>query len=206
MGKEKLNYYDEFVKNMDYALESARILNEYIDNFDSDKSKAKEESVHKLENEADRNLHNLLNCLTRDFVPPFDREDIIEISHNIDDLEDCIDDVVIKVNIFNVTVLRSDVKQFTKLILEGCEKLENLFVLFKNNKKRIEMHDTIIEVNRIEEVGDSLYQNAINELFVNEKDAIEVVKWMNLYNCLEDCLDQAEKVANCVEGITLKLS
>ena len=205
MGKEKLNYYDKFIENVDYATQSAKILNEYIDNFDGNKSEEKEERVHKLENEADQSLHNLLNFLIKDFVPPFDREDIIEISHAIDDLEDCIDDVVIKVNIFNITKLRPDVKQFTELILECCERLKDLFLLFKDNKKRSSMHDAIIEVNRIEEVGDTLYQNAISELFKNENNAIEVIRWMNLYNCLEDCLDHAEAVANCVEGIVMKL-
>lgn len=205
MKKEKLNYYDEFIKNVNIIVQSAKILDEYINCFDSSKSSEKEKDVHKLENEADQNLHNILNFLIKDFVPPIDREDIVEISHAIDDLEDCIDDVVIKVNIFNITRLRPDVKNFTALILECCEKLKDLFLLFKDNKKHSQMHDAIIEVNRIEEAGDTLYQNSISELFKNESNAIDVVRWLNLYNCLEDCLDHAEVVANCVEGIVMKL-
>ena len=78
MGKkEELNYFDNFVKNANYALESAKILKEYIDNFDANKSIEKENMVHNLENEADKNQHLVLNYLIKDFLPPIDREDII---------------------------------------------------------------------------------------------------------------------------------
>ena len=106
MKKEKFNYYNEFITNINYTLESAQILNDYISDFDSTKSAKKEEMVHNLENEADKSLHNILNYLVKDFIPPIDREDIIQISNSIDDLEDCIDDVVIKINIYKITKLR----------------------------------------------------------------------------------------------------
>ena len=206
MKKEKFNYYNEFITNINYALESAKILNDYISDFDSTKSAKKEEMVHNLENDADKNLHNILNYLVKDFIPPIDREDIIEISNSIDDLEDCIDDVVIKINTYKITKLRPNAKQFTELILECCQKLKNLFTLFKNSKNYTEMHNTIVEVNQLEEVGDSIHQNAISELFTNESNPIEITRWLSLYNTLEDCLDQAEAVANTLESIVMKLS
>lgn len=206
MKKEKFNYYNEFITNINYTLESAQILNDYISDFDSTKSAKKEEMVHNLENEADKSLHNILNYLVKDFIPPIDREDIIQISNSIDDLEDCIDDVVIKINIYKITKLHPNTQQFTELILECCKKLKDLFILFKNSKNYTEMHDAIIEVNRLEELGDSIYQNAISELFTNENNPIEVTRWLNLYNTLEDCLDQAETVANTLESIVMKLS
>ena len=68
------------------------------------------------------------------------------------------------------------------------------------------MKSMVIEVNRIEEEGDSLYQTAISDLFKNEKDVIEVIKWKSLYGCLETCLDSAESVANEIESIIMKMS
>ena len=122
MKKEKLNYFDEFIKNIDFALRSSIILNEYIEHFNSEISKEKEEVVHKLENEADQNLHLVLNYLIKDFVPPFDREDIIMLAHAIDDLEDNIDEIVINLDIFGIEKVRNDAKDFTELIQRACEK------------------------------------------------------------------------------------
>ena len=207
MGKkEELNYFDNFVKNANYALESAKILKEYIDNFDANKSIEKENMVHNLENEADKNQHLVLNYLIKDFLPPIDREDIIMLCHKIDDISDNIDEVVINIDILNVKKLRDDVKTFAELLLNACEKTTEMLNKFKNIKKFAEIKEVIIEINKLEEDGDKLYQDAIRNLYNNPKDPIEVITWTTLYNCLENCFDSCENVADCVEEILMKNS
>lgn len=207
MGKkEELNYFDNFVKNANYALESAKILKEYIDNFDANKSIEKENMVHNLENEADKNQHLVLNYLIKDFLPPIDREDIIMLCHKIDDISDNIDEVVINIDILNVKKLRDDVKTFAELLLNACEKTTEMLNKFKNIKKFAEIKEVIIEINKLEEDGDKLYQDAIRNLYDNPKDPIEVITWTTLYNCLENCFDSCENVADCVEEILMKNS
>lgn len=207
MGKkEELNYFDNFVKNANYALESAKILKEYIDNFDANKSIEKENMVHNLENEADKNQHLVLNYLIKDFLPPIDREDIIMLCHKIDDISDNIDEVVINIDILNVKKLRDDVKTFAELLLNACEKTTEMLNKFKNIKKFTEIKEVIIEINKLEEDGDKLYHDAIRNLYNNPKDPIEVITWTTLYNCLENCFDSCENVADCVEEILMKNS
>lgn len=207
MGKkEELNYFDNFVKNANYALESAKILKEYIDNFDANKSIEKENMVHNLENEADKNQHLVLNYLIKDFLPPIDREDIIMLCHKIDDISDNIDEVVINIDILNVKKLRDDVKTFAQLLLNACEKTTEMLNKFKNIKKFAEIKEVIIEINKLEEDGDKLYQDAIRNLYNTPKDPIEVITWTTLYNCLENCFDSCENVADCVEEILMKNS
>lgn len=206
MKKEKLNYFDEFVKNVSYALESAEILNEYVNDFNSDIVCEKEEIVHKLENDADHNLHNILNYLIKDFVPPFDREDIIMLVHSIDDLEDNIDEVVINLNILGVMKLRDDAKDFTILIKNSTAKLKELFLKFKDIKKYEIIHKYVIEINEAEDMGDKIYQKSMKNLFTNESNPIEIIKWRKIYDCLENCMDSCEKIANNVEEIILKFN
>ena len=206
MKKEKLNYFDEFVKNVSYALESAEILNEYVNDFNSDIVCEKEEIVHKLENDADHNLHNILNYLIKDFVPPFEREDIIMLVHSIDDLEDNIDEVVINLNILGVMNLRDDAKDFTILIKNSTAKLKELFLKFKDIKKYEIIHKYVIEINEAEDIGDKIYQKSMKNLFTNESNPIEIIKWRKIYDCLENCMDSCEKIANNVEEIILKLN
>ena len=206
MKKERLNYFDEFLKNISYAVESADVLDEYINHFNSEISFEKEQIVHKLENDADYNLHNILNYLIKDFVPPFDREDIIMLVHDIDDLEDYIDEVVININILGVQKLRSDASKFTDLISKTALKLKELFLKFKETKKYEIIHKYVIDINESEEVGDKLYQDSMRNLFLNEKDPIEIIKWRKIYDCLENCMDSCEKIANSVDEIILKLN
>ena len=126
MKKEILNYYDEFIKNADYALETATILKEYVNNFDSNISEEMENKVHAFEKEADKNVHKILNYLIKDFLPSIDREDIVRLVHRIDDFIDSIDEVVINIDILDVTILRDDINKFIDLPYNGCISLKEM--------------------------------------------------------------------------------
>ena len=91
--------FDEFVKNSRYIVESAEILKETLKSYSREKLIKSIAKVHTLENEADQTLHKMRSYLIKDFLPPIDREDIVAISHKIDDLVDAIDEIVIKKNI-----------------------------------------------------------------------------------------------------------
>ncbi len=204
--KDELNYFEQFLKNSNFALESTKILKDYIENFDYRKSREIEEKVHELENEADKNQHVVLNYLIKDFLPPIDREDIIMLCHKIDDVIDDIDELVINLNIFDVKSLREDTTEFIDLLLECCENVNELFIRFKNIKKFAEIKEVVIKINKLEEQGDILFQKAIRNLYKNSNDPIEIIIWTTLYNCMETCFDSCENVAECIEEIIMKNS
>jgi len=206
MKKKEFNYYDEFIKNADFALEISTILKDYANHFDVNKSKEVEDHVHKIENEADKNLHEIINYLLKDFIPPIEREDIITLSHRIDDVIDCIDEVVINLDILNIKSLRIDFIEFSNLINSCCIDLKKMIQNFKNIKEYEETRKLIISINKIEELGDKLYQQAIRNLYQSEKNPIEVSAWTIIYSSLENCFDACESVASCVEEIILKNS
>ena len=93
--KAEYCYFTEFINNSNYIVESAEILKETLENYDVKKLEENINRVHKLENEADRALHKMRNYLIKDFLPPIDREDIVLIGHRLDDIEDCIDEILI---------------------------------------------------------------------------------------------------------------
>ena len=204
MRKKELNYYDEFIKNVEIAFEISSILDKYAEEFDYNMAKQIEESVHKLENDADLNLHNILNYLIKDFLPPIEREDIILLVNKIDDVVDSIDEIVINLNILDVNALREDFKEFTSLINKTCDIMKEMMVKFKNIKNYEEIKEKIVYINKLEESGDKLYEKAIKNLYKNEKDPIEISKWHTIYNSLENSFDTCEYVANCVEEIIMK--
>ena len=204
LKETKLDYYDEFINNADIAVKISEMLKEFIENFDSHKSKEVESKVHKLENDADQNLHRILNYLISDFLPPIDREDIVLLVNRIDDTIDCIDEIVINLDIYNILSLREDLKDYIELINNVCFMQKDMMEKFKTTKKYEEVQKIVIEINNKEEQGDKLYEKSIKELYENETNPIEIMKWNTIYNSLENCFDSFESVANTIGEIVLK--
>ena len=202
--KEEFNYFDAFEKSAKLAKDSAEELKRYIFDFKSTDSEVEMKKIHDLENEGDKNLHELKNYLLKDFLPPIDREDILEISYKIDDLIDRLDEIAIDINIYNVTEIMENMKETVELLEKVTSEVYNLVVEFKNIKKMKEIKEKVIEVNNLEEQADRLYENSIRELYKNERDLIQIVKWSNIYETLEDCFDACEEIADCIEDVILK--
>ena len=204
MKKKELNYYDEFIKNVEICCEISNILKQHIENFQNEDIKEIEEIVHKLENDADLNLHNIKNYLIKDFLPPIEREDIVLLVNNIDDVVDNLDEIIIDLNIFGINKLRDDFKEFADLICLMSIKLKEVMKNFKDNKKYDYTKSLIIEINGLEEQGDKLYENSIKNLYNTEQNPIEILKWSNIYGTLEDAIDSFERVEDYVEEIIMK--
>ena len=185
MKKEDFNYYDEFMKNVDICCEISNILKQFTENFNYNETKEIENQVHKLENDADLNLHNIKNYLVKDFLPPMD-------------------EIIIDLNIYDVKELRSDFKDYVELICKICLKFKEMISSFNNSKKFEQTENIVIEINNLEVHGDRLFENSINNLYSNETNAIEVLKWHTIYECIENCIDSFESVADYVEEIIMK--
>ena len=203
--KEKnCNYYDEFIKNANIAIEISTILKKHAENYDINNSTEVEEKVHKLENDADKNLHETIDYLVKDFLPPIEREDIVLLVNKIDDIIDYLDEIAINFNILNIVVLRDNFLEFMELFNKVSVLLKEMLENFKDKKKHEEVYKYLIEINNIEENGDRLYEKAIKSLFTTEKDPIEIIKWNTIYNTLENGIDSFESVANTIGEIVLK--
>lgn len=204
MKKKELNYFDEFIKNVDICCEISNIIKQHVDNFKNEDAKETEKIVHKLENDADLNLHNLKNYLIKDFLPPIEREDIVLLVNKIDDVVDNLDEIIIDLNIFNVDYLRAEFKEFVELICQMSIKLRNIMNSFKEIKKYEQIKNMIIEINGLEEQGDKLYENSIKNLYNTEQNPVEILKWHNIYTTLEEAIDSFESVADYIEEIIMK--
>lgn len=204
--KEEYNYFDEFVINSNYIVESAEILKETLKNYNKKNLENNMEKVHKLENEADHKLHNMRNYLIKDFLPPIDREDIVLIGHRLDDIEDFIDELLINFYILDISEIRKDVLEFTNLLIKCCEGVKDALVNFKNFKKFDLIKEKVIEINNLEEQGDRLFEQSMRKLYKEEKDPIEIIKWTTIYNCLENTIDACEKIGDELEDVIMKNS
>ena len=207
MAKKENNYYfDAFAKGISYANEAAALLQNIFENFDASTGKAQLDKMHEIEHNADGVKHEMMERLVKEFLPPIEREDIVELAHTIDEVCDLIEDVVLRIYMYNVTSLRPDVMKFAKLIVRCCADLKEMSLELPNYRKSASLVEKIKEINTLEEEGDRLYVEATRRLYSEEKDPIAVYVWTNIYDRLEKCCDGCEKVADMVELIILKNS
>lgn len=159
------------------------------------------EAIKKLEHEADQVTHDVVNRLDRTFITPLDREDIHKLASDLDDVMDVMDGTARRAQIFRVGVAPEGVRRLTEVI-------ERMVTVLGQGVERLRKGEEVIkyciEAKKLEEEGDVIYHEAIGQLFETERDAIELIRWKEIYDNLEHTLDEAEDVANGLESITIK--
>jgi predicted phosphate transport protein (TIGR00153 family) len=205
-NNKDFNYFKAFVNLSGYSLKAAELLNESLNNFDKDTIGQKAKEMHSTEHSGDHERHEVLNRLVKEFLPPIEREDITCILEGIDSVTDAVEDVLIGIKMFNVEAIRPEIAKFTELIMNCCKSMNTALAEFENFKKSKTLHSEIVEINRLEEVGDELYINGVHNLYQNTKDPVELMVWTEIYRRLEKCCDYCEDVANDIESIVMKNS
>lgn len=189
----------EFAEKIVLAGETFVDLVENYENVEVKVAKVKE-----MESMCDQQSHKILEALNASFITPFDREDIYDIAKEMDDIVDNLEEVANRFDVFDVKELRPACLTMTAHIMQAIRELEVMFKHLSETKKNSIVTEQIVEVNRIENEGDLCYRSALKDLFKNEKDPIELIKWKHLYERLEMSLDSCENVANIVEGVVMK--
>lgn len=202
--KNEFNYFDEFAKSASLAKDAIKELKSFVYNFKSNVTEVEMKKIHEIENAADKKLHDIKAFLLKDFLPPIDREDIVAIAHKIDDLVDNIDELAINICIFSIEEIRKDMEYSIDLLMLTVEKTYDLVVSMKDLKNIKQISQKVMEVNRLEESADRLYETSIRNLYKEEQDPIKILKWTNVYSVVEDCFDACENVADRIEEVILK--
>jgi len=205
-SKKDYNYYDMFVKMVDYSCQSAEILHNLFTNFDTEQLQEKIVEMHNLEHGADMCKHDMMNKLVREFITHIEREDIMELAQELDEVTDNIEDVLLRVYMYNITTIHPEALEFSNVIVSCCKALKKALEEFHNFRKSTTVQTSIIEINRLEEVGDKLYTESVRKLYVNCKDPIEIIAWTETLDRLEKCCDACEHAANVVESVIMKNS
>ncbi|MDP4153820.1 MAG: DUF47 family protein [Bacillota bacterium] len=206
MAIKKDYYFDSFVNMADYCCRASELLNSIIVNFKPDDLKNKMKEMHDIEHEADTVRHSMIQKLSREFITPIEREDIVGMADAIDSVTDTIEDVLMRLYMFNISSVRKHALNMSEIITKCCIALKEALAEFHNYKKFQDLHDLIILVNNLEDDGDSLFIEATRDLYVNCKDSIEILALDEIFHYLEICCDACEDVADIIESIMLKNS
>lgn len=202
MTQKEAIFFDMFVETAESTCKAAEMLVDLMINYSSVDKKIG--AIEEMEHQCDQHIHKILEQLNRSFITPIDREDIYLIAKELDNITDSIESAAHRFSMLNVTVIRDDAKKLARLIEKSTKELKIVMAELKNMKKSTLLKEKIIEVNRLEDEGDDVFRKAVTDLFTTEKDAVEVIKWKEIYEYLEGTLDACEDVANIVEGVVMK--
>ncbi len=199
-------YFDSFVAQAQFSAEICKKTRELMENFNYDEVKDNIIELHGIEHAADQKQHEITERLSREFLAPLEREDIVLLAKVLDDLVDAIEDIMITIYEYDVHEIDETMLKYMEIIEKGIESLLTLLGKFENFKKDRTIVDQIIEINNYEEIGDRIYRESMHKLFSSETDARKLMSTKEIYLCLEQVMDDIEELANQVESIVMKNS
>lgn len=124
--------------------------------------------------------------LVKAFITPIEREDIMMLSQNIDDVTDCIEDVLLRIYINNVIRIRRDALPFADLIISCCETLLDTLREFADFRKSPSLNEKLIAINTLEEEADKLFIASMHALHTESDSALEIIAWREIYTYMEN--------------------
>lgn len=202
--KRNFNYFSYFVDISEIICEAAAFLSDSLNNFDANGFEERVEKMHAIENRADNAKHEMIKRLMHEFITPIEREDIVELSQELDSVVDAMDDIMLRMFMFNINSIRPEVIEFAKLIVECTDELKEVLAQFKNFKSSKTIQEKIVNVNTLESMGDFLHSRAFRELFSNDNDSRTLLIWTTIFEDLELCLDKCEDAVDIIEGVIMK--
>jgi len=204
-NKKQDRYFSIFVEMCEYSHSAALFLKEILGDFDPGKLGENMEKMHAIEHGGDSSRHEMIKMLSKEFITPIEREDIMEMGEKIDTVTDKIEDVLQKMYMYNVKTVRDDALIMADTIIKSTETLDEALKEFQNFKKSKIIKEKLIEINRLEEDGDELYIEATRRVFTDENlTPLEAFAWSHIYHYMEDVLDACEDAADVIEGVVMK--
>ena len=183
----------------------ARRMEDLMNNYENVPARVQE--IKDLEDFGDRIIHDITRALHRTFVTPIDREDILALAGSLDDVVDAIDEAAQYTLEYNIEEPTDCARLLAAIIVQCAEQLESAVALLSTKGSKLkDILPMVLEINRLENEADQIAARARNELFSNGFEVMQILKWRDIYDDLEQATDRAEDAADILEGIVLKHS
>jgi uncharacterized protein Yka (UPF0111/DUF47 family) len=197
-------FYSLFEQVADGVARMGKLMKEVVAEPDADKRAAITSQVEDQEHVNDDLTHRVFTELGRNFITPFDREDIHYLASSLDDICDYIFAAVKKINFYKVNPNDMGIQKMADLIDQGATQIQIAVKELRNMRDMRKITDALVKVNSIENQADDIFDLSIERLFETEPDAKEVIKKREIYQVMEIVTDKCEDAANVIESIIIK--
>ena len=192
-------FFDDFITLADRLVSGATLLERMLSSDPPTWDTALQ--IRQIEQECDALTHQIIQRLNKTFVTPIDREDIHELATSLDDVMDAIDAAATVVRRYRMASLRYGARELASLVWQSAMQVR---VAVEALQKRTGVHERAVEVNRLENAADDVLDEALRRLFEEEKNAISIMKFKEMFDLLEEATDRCEDCANVLEGVVVK--
>jgi hypothetical protein len=162
--------------------------------------------IKAIENECDHITHHVVERLHKVFITPIDRNDIFRLISKMDDVMDFVEAAAMRISLYGVNSNNKELWDLARVLQSGSERISEAVAGMRNLKHPELILEKCVEINRLENEADVQLRGAINKLFTEEKNPIEVIKWKEIFELMETATDRCEDVANIIEGVVLENS
>ncbi|MFA6449094.1 MAG: DUF47 family protein [bacterium] len=198
---QEKKFFDFLEQYADLTRECSEKMIELFADFGNREAKYKE--IKSIESRGDDLMHKIVEELNSTFITPIDREDIHELANRMDDILDFSEGVAERVMMFKLTEPTQTLHDLADILHQSAKELAAAMPMMRTHKKWKEMKVHLVEINRLENVGDRIMRNTLVELF-ETKDAVEIIKLKEIYECMEEAIDRCEDVAEILENLGVK--
>lgn len=197
-------FYDLLADLAALLVQSSEAMTDLLEHFENVGMKTTR--IKELETEADNRTHDLYTLANKTFVTPLDREDIVALAQQMDDVVDHIEATATSIGIYGIPSPTPAARGLADLARLQCIQLAKAIEVLRHKKRLREILGIAREINRLENEGDTLFLRANGDLFSGEMAVTDIIKWREIYNELESSIDSCENVAHILEAIVLKHS
>jgi hypothetical protein len=195
-------FFDLFEGLARHAVSCAGHLNKLAASFPDSMDEV--QKIRQEEHDADSLAHQALDRLDRTFITPFDREDIHALVGELDSIVDNINALSKRLSLYHVKKVEPAFIKQTEILIQATIALAEAVKLLRTTRKLTDLHGKIIEVHRLENLGDDNHLAALSRLFQEDTDALHVIKWKEFFQFVETAIDGCEDATNVIERIILK--
>lgn len=195
-------FYDLFEELACKIEEGGKMFTDILNNYEH--SEAKIAKLKEIEHEADIITHRTYEKMHRTFLTPLDREDIYNLVNKMDSVLDMIEAAAVRMQLYKIKKPADEIKELARILNLAVAKIKKIVHALRDKKKSQEILEDCVEINTLENEGDIVLRMTMARLFEREKDPIELIKWKEIFERIEESIDVCEDVSNIIEGIVLK--
>jgi predicted phosphate transport protein (TIGR00153 family) len=198
------SFFGQFEQLGQKTVEGCRALLDMVESPNGLEARA--ERIKGIEHECDDITHAVVAALHKTFITPFDRNDIYTLVTRMDDIMDLVENAADLLALYDLPQMSEEAGELARCLVSSAEHVLGAVSRIRDLGRPDGILEHCIEVNRLENVADTILRRALARLFREEKDAIAVIKWKEIYETLESATDRCEDVANIIEGVVLENS
>lgn len=197
----EVKFYDYFEQASANLLEGARLLQKLLNANEDGKTLV--DQITEIEHQGDFIVHQVTNLLPRTLITPIDSIDIQALTSAIDDAVDALHQAAIRMRIYQVTEIKEPARELARLIVEGAQELHEATKGLRDKKQFDRLHERIVLINTIENNGDRVLEEALQDLVAHIDGLFDFIRWKEIYELLEATTDRIEDAGDAIQRVII---